>query len=382
VLAISGWGSWVSALRAGPLQWAEDLVHGLVRDGHGAGIVVIVSGDRELVTARFFSAVPNRIYFPRGATEESRLAWPKMPEIPAVPGRAVAVGALAGNRRGVCQLYARDGRPGPDVPPQESPRTRPFRVEPLPLQVPLAGLLARIGNAKGVSGEDNPDAAHAGRARNLKLCIGVGGDELAPVSVRVPCGGVLAVLGAAGSGKSSFLRTVQALNPRSADWLFPPPELNAADYWAETRAAAATGRLATNAILLVDDADLLPAATHQLLLEMNALGRTVIMAAGFGPGLLQRVPLALAARNCGSAILIAPRSPMDGDLFGLRYELEPNPPPGRAVLLADGRAMAVQLAASRPESLSAGDPSAGDPSAGDPGLKVRGAYQRDGRHSG
>lgn len=377
VLAISGWGSWVSALRAGPLQWAEDLVHGLVRDGHGAGIVVIVSGDRELVTARLFSAVPNRIYFPRGATEESRLAWPKLPEIPAVPGRAVAVGALAGNRRGVCQLYTRDGLPGPDVPPQESPRTRPFRVDPLPLQVPLAGLLARIRNAEGVSGEDNPDAAHAGRARNLKLCIGVGGDELAPVSVRVPCGGVLAVLGAAGSGKSSFLRTVQALNPRPAGWLFPPPELNATDYWAETRAAAATGRLTTNATLLVDDADLLPAATHQLLLELNALGRTVIMAAGFGPGLMQRVPLALAARNCGSAILIAPRSPMDGDLFGLRYELEPNPPPGRAVLLADGRAMAVQLAAGRPEPLSAGDPSAGDP-----GLKVRGAYPRDGRHSG
>lgn len=377
VLAISGWGSWVSALRAGPLLWAEDLVHGLVRDGHGARIAVIVSGDRELVTARFFSAVPNRIYFPRGATEESRLAWPKMPEIPAVPGRAVAVGALAGNRRGVCQLYTRDGMPGPDVPPQKSPRTRPFRVDPLPLQVPLAGLLARIGRPEGMCGPDHPDAAHAGRTRNLKLCIGVGGDEPAPVSVRVPCGGVLAVLGAAGSGKSSFLRTVQALNPRAAGWLLPPPERNAADYWAETRAAAAAGRLATDAILLVDDADLLPAATHQLLLELNALGRTVIMAAGFGPGLVQRVPLALAARNCGSAILIAPRSPMDGDLFGLRYELEPNPPPGRAVLLADGRAMAVQLAASRPESLSAGGSSAGGP-----GLKVRAAYPRDGRQSG
>jgi S-DNA-T family DNA segregation ATPase FtsK/SpoIIIE len=50
---------------------------------------------------------------------------------------------------------------------------------------------------------------------------------------------------------------------------------------------------------------------------------------------------------------------MDGDLFGLRYELEPDPPPGRAVLLADGRAMAVQLAASRPEDVSAGEPLAG-----------------------
>ncbi|KRE50347.1 hypothetical protein ASG92_08625 [Arthrobacter sp. Soil736] len=363
VLAISGWGSWVSALRAGQLLWAEDLVHGLVRDGLGAGIAVIVSGDRELVTARFLSAVPNRIYFPRGATEESRLAWPKMPEVPAVPGRAVAIGALAGNRRSVCQLYTRDGLPGPEVLPQESPRTRPFRVDPLPLHVPLAELLARIRSPKGTPGPDTPDAGQTGRARNLKLWIGVGGDELAPVSVRVPCGGALAVLGAAGSGKSSFLRTVPALNPGVAGWLLPAPGVNPADYWAETHAAAAKGVLAKDAVLVVDDADLLPAATHQLLLELNALGRTVVMAAGFGPALVQRVPLALAARNCGSGILIAPRSPMDGDLFGLRHELEPNPPPGRAVLLADGRAMAVQLAACRPEELSAGGPSAGGPPA-------------------
>lgn len=346
VLAISGWGSWVSALRAGPLLWAEDLVHGLVRDGHGAGIAVIVSGDRELVTARFFSAVPNRIYFPRGASEESRLAWPKMPEIPAVPGRAVAIGVFAGNRRGVCQLYARGGLPGPEVPPQESVRTRPFRVDPVPLQVPLAELLARIRSPEGIAGPDNPDAGRTGhgRRRNLKLCIGVGGDDLAPVSVRVPCGGVLAVLGAAGSGKSSFLGTVRALNPAAAGWLFPAPEANQSDYWSETHAEAVHGRLPKDAVLLVDDAELLPAATHQLLLDLNALGWTVILTAGFGPALVQRVPLALAARNCGSGILIAPRSPMDGDLFGLRYELEPNPPPGRAVLLSEGRSMAVQLA--------------------------------------
>jgi S-DNA-T family DNA segregation ATPase FtsK/SpoIIIE len=212
-------------------------------------------------------------------------------------------------------------------------------------------------------GPDTPDAGQTGRARNLKLWIGVGGDELAPVSVGVPCGGALAVLGAAGSGKSSFLRTVPALNPGVAGWLLPAPGVNPYDYWAETHAAAAKGVLAKDAVLLVDDADLLPAATHQLLLELNALGRTVIMAAGFGPALVQRVPLALAARNCGSGILIAPRSPMDGDLFGLRYELEPNAPPGRAVLLTDGRAMAVQLAACRPEEVSAGAPSVGEPPA-------------------
>ncbi|WP_104136361.1 FtsK/SpoIIIE domain-containing protein [Arthrobacter sp. ZGTC131] len=353
VLAISGWGSWVSAWRAGPLLWAEDLVHGLVRDGHSAGISVIVSGDRELVTARFFSVVPNRIYFPRSSSEESRLAWPQMPEIPAVPGRAVATGAITGNRRVVCQLYARDSLPGREVPLQEPLRTMPFRVDPLPSQVPLAGLLARIRSPEGTSGPGNPDPSPVGPRRNLKLCIGVGGDDLSPVWVRVASGGVLAVLGAAGSGKSSFLRAVQALNPATAGWRLPAPERDPADYWAETHAAAAKGRFAKDEVLLVDDADLLPAATRQQLLELNALGWTVIMAAGFGPGLVQRVPLALAARTCGSGILIGPRSAMDGDLFGVRYELEANPPPGRAVLVTDGRAMAVQLAACPPAERSA-----------------------------
>jgi S-DNA-T family DNA segregation ATPase FtsK/SpoIIIE len=36
---------------------------------------------------------------------------------------------------------------------------------------------------------------------------------------------------------------------------------------------------------------------------------------------------------------------MDGDLFGVRFEVEANPPPGRAVLIAEGRGTPVQLAA-------------------------------------
>ena len=83
VLALCGWGSWVSAFRAGPLAWAEDLVQDLVRDGARAGITVLVAGERELVTARFFAAVPNRIFLPAGSTDEARLAWPRLPAIDA-----------------------------------------------------------------------------------------------------------------------------------------------------------------------------------------------------------------------------------------------------------------------------------------------------------
>jgi S-DNA-T family DNA segregation ATPase FtsK/SpoIIIE len=50
--------------------------------------------------------------------------------------------------------------------------------------------------------------------------------------------------------------------------------------------------------------------------------------------------------------LICPRNLQDGDLFGVRFELEASPPPGRAVLISNGRAVAVQLA----------DPAVGGPS--------------------
>jgi S-DNA-T family DNA segregation ATPase FtsK/SpoIIIE len=208
-------------------------------------------------------------------------------------------------------------------------------------------------------------ADHPGKSvdRSRRLYIGVGGDDLVPVTVRLPGGGVLAVLGGPGSGKSSLLAALPVLNRDCPNqdgpaWLQPDPGLDPEDYWAEIHRDAVAGRLARDALLLVDDADRLPAATNQKLLEVSALGLSVILSANFGQTLMQRVPLAMAARNCGSGILIAPRSHMDGDLFGLRFELDPNPPPGRAILLSNGRGTPVQLAGPA-ESAPAGTPRPG-----------------------
>ncbi len=111
VLVLTGWGSWVSAFRAGPLAWAEDLVQDIVRDGTRAGVTVLISGDRDVVTARYFAAVPNRAFFPNGSTEESRLAWPRIPDVARIRGRAVVFGPLTGSPGSVAQFYAgrRDG---------------------------------------------------------------------------------------------------------------------------------------------------------------------------------------------------------------------------------------------------------------------------------
>jgi len=341
VLVIAGWGSWASAFRAGPLAWAEDVVHDLVRDGGRAGITVIISGQRELVTSRFFAAVPNRVYFPTGSSDDSRIAWPKLPPTAPVVGRGVAVGAVTAGSTAVCQFYTAAHSEAEDTGPVQvqalSLSRRPFRVEPLPAVVPVAQILDRAA-------VQIPAGLTARVARGHRLLgIGVGGDELEPVSVPVTAAGVMAVLGGPASGKSSFLRLLPWLNPESGPWLRPEQATDPTAYWSGVLRQTVAGGLDRNSMALVDDADLLPAEANRDLADLNALGLTVVMTAGYSPTLAQRVPLALQARSLGSGVLIAPRTFLDGDLFGVRFEAEPNPPPGRSVLIQNGRALAVQL---------------------------------------
>ncbi|QDG67613.1 FHA domain-containing protein [Pseudarthrobacter sp. NIBRBAC000502772] len=352
VLVIAGWGSWLSALRAGPLAWAEDVLHDLVRDGNRAGITVIISGQRELVTSRFFAAVPNRVYFPTGSSDDSRIAWPKLPPTAPAVGRGVAVGALSGGSTTVCQFYTAAGAEAADPrvaqAPEPSLRRRPFRVESLPAVVPAAQILNRA--APQIPAELKGRIPLGRRV----LRIGVGGDELEPISVRAPAGGVLAVLGGPSSGKSSFLRLLPKVNPQAGPWLMPEQDTDAGAYWSGILRQATTGGLERNSVALVDDADLLLQDVSRDLADLNTLGITVVMTAGYSPILAQRVPLALQARNLGCGILIAPRTFMDGDLLGVRFEAEPNPPPGRSVLIQNGRATAVQLGWVPPDQLKDG----------------------------
>ena len=348
VLALCGWGSWVSAFRAGPLAWAEDLVQDIVRDGARAGITVVVAGERELVTARFFAAVPNRIFLPAGSTEDGRLAWPRLPVIEAVAGRVAVFGPMsaASSPSGhVGQLFA-PRAPADLGEPGLTTRTRPFRVEPLPVRVTVADVQSRALRY-GPAGRGGTALSSACTAAELDppghLCLGVEGDEILPAYVPLPPGAVLAVLGGHASGKTSLLSSLPGLNPR-ASWRRGPAATDPQRWWTGTHDAALAGTLDPAAILLVDDLDLQSPETNDRLFLLNALGWRVVLTAGFSPGLRLRVPLMPTAVATGQGVLIAPRALMDGDLFGVRFELEPNPPPGRAVLISDGRARPAQLA--------------------------------------
>lgn len=349
VLVLSGWGSWVSAFRAGPFAWAEDLVQDLARDGSRAGIIVMISGDRELVSSRVFSALPNRLYFPAGSNADSRIAWPRMPATAELKGRAVAFGPFSAPGPAVCQLYVMkppsQRQSGQTYYVEKSLTQRPFRVEQLPALVP-ATKIRGMGLSKRATGALQSPARSQPRTSSRRpsdILMGVGGDELKPVSFRLLGGGVFAVLGGPGSGKTSFLRALPPMNPEGGPWLQPGDDDDASEFWERTLATAAEGERFGRAVALVDGADFLSAEALRNLSELNALGHSVILTANYSPLLLQRVPLVMNSRSAGSALLLAPRSMMDGDLFGVRFEVETSPPPGRGVFISPDSAAYIQV---------------------------------------
>ncbi|MCZ9880994.1 FtsK/SpoIIIE domain-containing protein [Arthrobacter sp. B2a2-09] len=335
LLVISRWGSWVSELRAGPLAWAEELVHAIVRDGPRSGVAVLVTGDRELTASRMFASIPNRAYFPIGTTEEGRLAWPRFAATKPLRGRAVVGGNLIDVDTAVAQLVA----PPPNTawPYCVSPEAarRPFRVDPLPQFIRASDLAA--------DGRTEATAPSRTRAPGSVL-LGVGGDEHEPVWISLPRSAVLLALGTPGSGKSSLLTALPLLNP-THQWRTPPRGADPDAFWADFHREAARKLVGAEVISLVDDAERLSSETGILLAELPSMGFSVVATAGQSPALLQRTPLASLARNHGSGILLGNGSPSAGDFFGIRVDVEYAAPPGRAVLIENGQTRSLQIAA-------------------------------------
>ncbi|GAA3311888.1 FtsK/SpoIIIE domain-containing protein [Arthrobacter ramosus] len=334
LLVISSWGSWVSELRAGPLAWAEDVVHSIVRDGPKAGLAVLVTGDRELTASRMFASIPNRAYFPTGTTEEGRLAWPRFATMMALKGRAVVSGNLLDVDTAVAQLVATP--PSAAWPYCVPPETalRPFRVDPLPQFIRASDLAA--------DGRTETTAVSRAGAQGSVL-LGVGGDEHEPAWIKLPRPAVLLALGTPGSGKSSLLTALAVLNP-GHHWWTPPEGADPDAFWAEFHRDASRRLVGAEVIPLVDDAERLSSETACLLAELPGMGFSVVATAG-SPVLLQRTPLASLARNHGSGILLGNGPPAAREFFGVRVDVEPAPPPGRAVLIEHGRTRSVQVAA-------------------------------------
>ncbi|MCQ1945392.1 FtsK/SpoIIIE domain-containing protein [Arthrobacter sp. zg-Y1116] len=325
-LIITGWARWCTAFRSGRgLSGEEDLAD-LVRDGERAGICVVLAGDREVLNARFFPLIPNRMFFPADASAETLLIWPRLPPMDRVRGRALVQGRC-GTAEGLsAQLLAHDPRVDPEqLIPLPPGRPRPHRIENLPVSVRPSAL----GPA--------PTTDH--------LPVGVYGDELDTASVRIPPGSVFLVAGPRGSGRTTFLRQLQ----RSADsslecCLVSTQEELEPVFSALERRQEDLRRF----LILVDDSDSLPVPAHQRLAGVQARGARIVVAAVSGHQLTARVPLALHIRSAPLGALLRPVTQADGDVFGVRVDPAARRPPGRCYLVDGTEVIEAQAAYALP----------------------------------
>ncbi|WP_140995573.1 FtsK/SpoIIIE domain-containing protein [Arthrobacter agilis] len=334
VLAVTGWGRWAGSFRQGRLARAEEDLHTLLRDGSRCGVTVLLSGEREITASRFFSLLPNRIYLPLGAHQETTLTWPKMPPVAASAGRGFAQGRITGALGdNICQLVL--AAPPPARPPRP-PINPPFPVHPLPTLLTIGDLRRRAGR---------PIA----RSSGVELALGVHGDELSPYSIVARDGESFLILGQASTGRTNALRVLHDAASRLPGDLriLPAPSGSTlreqVQYWRSVDvewSAVGDG----TCLVLVDDTDDLPMDVQQVLSGLVAHGAAVIAAARPGPSLMARVPLALQARSFARGFVLSPTSPTDGDFFGVRLDVEPTGIAGRGVACTPQGVQDVQVA--------------------------------------
>lgn len=328
VLVVTGWGRWLSAIRNSSWPWVEDYVQDLIRDGHRAGIALMISGDRELATGRLLGMIPNRIYFPTGASPESLMMWPKLPSVKNLPGRAFMEGRFAPSP-GIGQLIPCGDSSWRHFTHSESSkagdRLLPFRVAALPEVVLPDAIDNSCSNGKGVT-------------------LGVQGDDLHPAVLQLSSAEVFLILGSRKSGKSTALELIASTGSPAYRWtrvsgstLESRPQNDSLDGCEQIDAHP------SQVILLVDDADQLSPLAAQNLMELNTHGYGIVMTAMTSPSVMTRIPLAMQARSTGKGIVLAPHSVMDGDFFGVRLDVEPKTIPGRAMLIDNAICTPAQL---------------------------------------
>lgn len=326
-VVVSGWGRWMGELRASRWPWAEELLQDLARDGQLAGTTLVISGDRELVTGRLFPLLPNRLFFPLGATQEATLSWPKLPQTEPVPGRCLAQGPVATPEGALAQvILGRDDAPGARRASQMTPARVPFRVVPLPASM---------------QGKDPRFAAASGDSRRVP--IGVGGDDADVVFLTLTPRLVFFIIGPPGSGRTTLIEQIAAASTTSC--VRPAAGTDPVDFWAtQAQLLVDTNAPPVDSLLLVDDADHLPQETQRHLTQLSARGYRLILSVLDCATIFAKVPLAAQSRSGRTGMILGPRQPSDGDFFGVRLDCDARPWPGRGFLFDGGQVLEVQVA--------------------------------------
>ncbi|WP_138442493.1 FtsK/SpoIIIE domain-containing protein [Sinomonas susongensis] len=329
ILIVTGWSRWVSALRHSAHSNAEGELYELIRNHRSAGLVLLVVGDGDLVAARVFGEFRCRLFLPHGTPDDACLGWPRLHAGSFGPARGIAMGLLSFEEPVLVQCFT-SSRPERNAFPASETAQRPgLRILPLPTSVTAA----QVSEAPI---EGSSDRQRRGGGHRRVLAVGVHGDRSNRLCVPLGQGELLLVLGNRGSGKTCFLEALPAMNPGTGPWF--SGRLPRA--WDDARASARSGQAP---ILLVDDADQLGRHDSEGMRLALEEGVSLIATAGYGTSSFNRPPLPLPALSAAAGIAIGPRSPADGDVFGVRLGPLEQVVPGRAIAVVGGQQTEVQL---------------------------------------
>lgn len=365
LLFVDGWDALQSVLDELDSGRLGDVMTRLLREGAAAGLHVIATSERSLLSGRLSSHNDHKLILRQGDRHDYQAVGLLPSKAPAnvPPGRGWHT--LTGTETQVALLTAdAAGREQAQALRTIGERARkrdatvpagrlPFQVAMLPGTVDFAEAYALV-----------PDE----RRRPMWGLLGVGGDEAAPVGVDFAgSSAVFAVLGTAGSGRSTALASMAVsllaggtslvvLTPRDSPLralsrhpqarVFTEIDPSAEDVQAALDASAGP------TVVVVDDADLLLSpACDRVLKEVALSGRD----RGLGllyAGMAESLQVALgswvsAARRARRGLLLAPKSMQEGDMIGVRlptHLLRAVPAPGRGWTSGPGsEVMAVQV---------------------------------------
>lgn len=346
-----------------------DLWTQILQEGPGAGVKVVLTGDRSLLMGRVSTLTEDRVMLPMtdagdysGVGMSPRDVPGSLPEGRAFRSQGateVQVCVLDEDPAGAAQVAAlqRIGREAHEEAGAGAARQSqvPFRVDQLPARVTLAQALALDGGGLG----------------GTALPAGVGGDALTLFGLdALDHGPGLLVVGPRRSGRSTTLVTMasSALDRGWAVGLVVPRrsplrELEGRDgvvgvltlEATKDEIAALVAQLSPSAdrptALLIDDLELVgtDGALADAIVEHLGSVRDkpgVVVGAGTADELsgAYRGPAA-ALKKSRSGLLLAPGSPNDGDLFGIRLPRSAlgAPNAGRGLLVTAGQWQTVQV---------------------------------------
>ncbi|KHL00649.1 FtsK/SpoIIIE domain-containing protein [Sinomonas humi] len=335
ILVVSGWSRWVSAFRNSPNPQAEGELFELIRTARSSGLVLLIADEGDLVASRAFGEFRCRIFLPHGMPDDARLGWPRLPSCSGGPLRGIATGLLENGDPILVECFT--------APPSaQQPLSVPRSSQPLLRILPLPSVVTatEVAEAAMASGDHEPQAR--GAQRRL-IAIGLHEDRAQPLLVPLEPGDLLLALGRAGSGKTSFLEALPSMNPAVGPWL--SEGLGGGNIEKAVADALTSARAGEMPLLLLDDADALSMRDGEAVRLALEEGASVIVTAGYGAPLLSTLPPALRAKaiRTETGIALGPRSPTDGDAFGVRLEPLERLVPGRAIAVVRGRQTEVQL---------------------------------------